>query len=324
MITLITGRPGSGKTLLAVEMIRDNANAERIRPLFCNIDGLDFDRLRCFPLDDPTAWPQLPSGAIVVIDECQKIMPPRPSGAKVPPHVDFLNEHRHAGIDLILMTPDPKLIDVLARKTVGRHLHAYRPFGMEHRKIFEWNSCNEDPEPSQGEKNALITKKPFDKTLYELYTSAEVHTHKSRPPLKKFALLIGSLLTAVTLFAWSFWSIWQQGQGDIPSEQAATVTTAERGAVSAAVSSAEPSLPPPIPEAFFRSRVVVNGHPEYRIELGEGGGYASLDMFAAYRVEGANVLLLAHAGDDVAQWVIRDADLVGYLQQDADALMANR
>ncbi|MGL6383496.1 zonular occludens toxin domain-containing protein [Aeromonas caviae] len=177
MITLITGRPGSGKTLLAVEMIRDNANGERIRPLFTNIDGLNFGRLRCFPLDDPTAWPQLPSGAIVVIDECQKIMPPRPSGAKVPPHVDFLNEHRHAGIDLILMTPDPKLIDVLARKTVGRHLHAYRPFGMEHRKIFEWNSCNEDPEPSQGEKNALITKKPFDKTLYELYTSAEVHTH---------------------------------------------------------------------------------------------------------------------------------------------------
>lgn len=94
--------------------------------------------------------------------------------------------------------------------------------------------------------------------------------------------------------------------------------------MSAAVSSAEPSLPPPIPQAFFRSRVVVNGHPEYRVELGEGGGYASLHMFAAYRIEGANVLLLAHAGDDVAQWVIRDADLAGYLQQDEDALMANR
>ncbi|MGL4565407.1 zonular occludens toxin domain-containing protein [Aeromonas veronii] len=79
MITLITGRPGSGKTLLAVEMIRDNANGERIRPLFANIDGLAYDRLRCFPLEDPTTWPDLPAGSIVVIDECQKLMPPAPA-----------------------------------------------------------------------------------------------------------------------------------------------------------------------------------------------------------------------------------------------------
>ncbi|WP_323884914.1 zonular occludens toxin domain-containing protein [Aeromonas caviae] len=327
MITLITGRPGSGKSLLAVEMILENATAERIRPLFCNIDGLDFDKLRCFPLDDPTTWPDLPAGSLVVIDEAQRVMPPRASGAKAPAHVDFLNEHRHAGLDVILITPDPKLIDVMARKTVGRHLHAYRPFGLEHRKIFEWNSCNEDPEPSQGEKNALVTKKPFDKNLYEFYTSAEVHTHKSRPPLKKISLLIGSALTAVCLFAWSFWSLWQHGPGDSasvePLPEPAAIIQAGQGMDPGVVSGAVPVIYAP-PAAFFRSRVVVDGRPEYRLELGEGGGYAGLDSFPAYRIEGVRVLLLAHAADTEPQWVVTDSDLVEFLRSDAENFIVSR
>ena len=185
MITLITGRPGSGKTLLAVEMIRDKRE-RRADP--AAVREHRWPGLRPSALFS-TGGPDHLARSASRVHRGDRRMPktyaPRASGARVPHHVQYLNEHRHAGIDLILMTPDPKLIDVLARKTVGRHLHAYRPFGMEHRTVFEWNSCNEDPEPSQGEKNALITKKPFDKTLYELYTSAEVHTHKSPATTEK-------------------------------------------------------------------------------------------------------------------------------------------
>lgn len=199
MITLITGVPGSGKSLLAVQMLLENAQSESPRPAFSNIEGLDYQALACFPLDNALTWYDLPEGSLIVIDECQRFFPPRPSGSKVPEFISQMETHRHKGHDLVLITQGPKLVDQNVRTLTGRHLHMYRPFGIKRRTVFEWNAVNENPEPAKNDANALTKKLPFDESLFKYYTSAVQHTHGARLPVKKLAVLGCSLLLVVLL-----------------------------------------------------------------------------------------------------------------------------
>ena len=299
MITLITGKPGSGKSLLAVEMILDNSKADSIRPCYSNIDGLDCKSLLCFSLDEPDQWHKLPDGSLIIIDEAQDWMPPRPSGRAVPEQVDLLNKHRHQGFDVVLMTPDPMLLDVTARKTVGRHLHCYRPFGVEHRKVFEWNGCNDSPEPSKNESNALVTKKPFDKSLFSYYKSAEVHTHKPRLPYKKFVLFLGSLFFAVFLFGYSFYSIYESGQDVSDSVVGVvdeSVSVFDDEIIDEAVFSVVPVALSAVPSVYYRGRYSVSGHETILLELPSGESVRLLD-FDSYSVEGFTVFLYLGGSD---------------------------
>lgn len=201
MIKLLTGSPGAGKSLLAVELILENSRSDSPRALFSNINGLDFDGLRCFPLESAIDWHNLPDGSIIVIDECQQHFPPRPSGSKVPPYISAFETHRHKGHDVILITQHPNLIDQNIRRLVDHHIHAYRPFGFKHRVLFEWNGCNLDPEPAKSESNALKKKKKFDSNLFKFYKSASVHTDKARPPYKKIITLFCALIVVFVFSA---------------------------------------------------------------------------------------------------------------------------
>lgn len=207
MIRLITGLPGSGKTLLAVELIKQNSSSEDIRPVFSNISGLAHDKLRTFELENPDTWYDLPPHSIIIIDECQRWFRPRPNGSTVPKFISELETHRHYGHDIILITQHPRLVDIHVRKLVEQHQHVVRPFGMNYRKLHEWQSCNEDPAPSTTEKDALVKKIAFDKKLYDCYKSATVHVVKKRIPYKKLAVAIACLLAAPALFAYSVYSV---------------------------------------------------------------------------------------------------------------------
>ena len=63
MIILITGTPGSGKTLFAVSKILAWAK-ENKREIFADIDGLSIDGIEKSPED----WRETPDGSIVVYD----------------------------------------------------------------------------------------------------------------------------------------------------------------------------------------------------------------------------------------------------------------
>jgi len=163
-------------------------------------------------------WPEhVPDAAIVVIDEAQQIFPVRPSSKAVPPGLTALETHRHRGLDIYFISQDPMLLDSHARKICNEHLHYSRPFGAPF--VIQYHSGSGFVNPSnKGELTACVqTKKGLPKDAWGLYKSAEIHTHKFRPP--KFIFVLFLLPFVVALLGWYGW----KSLSDRPSHQQADV-----------------------------------------------------------------------------------------------------
>lgn len=185
MITLITGVPGSGKTLMAVSDLAKKVDKEWAgRKIF--VHGIPDLTIPTEPIPDGHSiqdmhvwlkWPEN-NGSIVVIDEAQNIFPPRSSGSKTPEIVEWLHIHRHSGVDIILITQMPGRIDKQVRDLVGAHYHIHKtPLGVRMR--YFWDYCENNPK--SGMKNARPEVYKFDKKSFGLYKSAEIHTKVKTP-----------------------------------------------------------------------------------------------------------------------------------------------
>lgn len=191
---LITGTPGSGKTLKMVSMM---ANDEMFKPdengirrkVFTNIKGLKIPHIYIetdakklpkstdeqLSAHDMYEWIKKPEniGSIVIVDEAQDVWPARSAGSKIPDNVQWLNKHRHYGIDIFVLTQGPKLLDQTLRTLVRKHYHiASNKMGM--RTLLEFQTCADDP--LKMVSNAFSSIYTLDKKVYDLYESAEVHT----------------------------------------------------------------------------------------------------------------------------------------------------
>ena len=80
MLTLITGQPGNGKSLYTISFVEAKRQAES-RPVFYY--GIPDLTLPWTQLEDPTKWYECPEKSIIVIDEVQKVMPPRSEERRV-------------------------------------------------------------------------------------------------------------------------------------------------------------------------------------------------------------------------------------------------
>jgi hypothetical protein len=202
MLTLITGQPGNGKTLytlgLVEELRTDPASLAIGREVYQS--GIPELVLPWKDLADPKDWPKLPNGSIVVIDECQRIFPPRKQGAVVPPEVREFETHRHRGFDVYLITQHPQLLDIAVRKLVGRHYHLRRTFGQQTATLYQWERCA-SPEDRSDQAQALKTRFAFPKERFAWYKSADIHTVKKALPWKPIATLAGCII-GIGLLAW--------------------------------------------------------------------------------------------------------------------------
>jgi zona occludens toxin len=196
MIELITGLPGNGKTLFTIGYVKAWAEAEG-RPVFYH--GIPELALPWTAIDDPTKWMEVPPKSIVIIDEAQKTFRNRSLGAVPPKHVTDLETHRHLGIDLVIITQHPSLIDPAVRRLAGRHQHMVRIWGMEASTVHKWDAVKDNCDKPAGRKDSEHRKWPFDKSLYGLYKSAEVHTMKRSIPgrVKVLIALFPLLLLAI-------------------------------------------------------------------------------------------------------------------------------
>jgi zona occludens toxin len=200
LIELITGLPGNAKTLYTIGHVMRRAEAEG-RPVY--YAGIKELKLDWTPID-PMKWMECPAGSIIVIDEAQKIFRNRSLGTQPGPHVTELEEHRHRGIDMYLITQHPSLIDPAVRRLSGVHRHMIRIFGMEASTVHKWSAVVDTPDKSHCRKDSEKERWAFDKSLYGLYKSAEVHTMKRSIPWKVWVVLAAPV--ALGLAGWWVYS----------------------------------------------------------------------------------------------------------------------
>ncbi|WP_455262562.1 zonular occludens toxin family protein [Neisseria sp.] len=222
MLYLLTGVPGSGKTLKVVSMLAKQKDFMN-RPLY--VDGIPDLKIPHEEIPEGESiqtWPKwAPPGAIIVVDECQRIFRPRPSGSKVPDYVAELETHRHRGLDFLLITQHPRLIDVHLRSLIEHHTH-FSKTNLGLRRKLEWTTGGaKDPESRANIKEALISVYRLDKSVYGLYKSAEEHT-KIRTKKSKLLMLFPLALCLIGYGIWSFSGFWGRFVGE---EQSTDKTT---------------------------------------------------------------------------------------------------
>ena len=186
MIYLSTGIPGNGKTLHALSTVEALSKRDG-RPVFYH--GIKELKLDWELLESPKDWASVPPNGIVVIDEAQKTFRNRSLGSIPDKFVTDLEDHRHLGIDLVLITQHPSLLDPAIRRLVGRHRHLVRIWGLEASTIHEWDACKDNCDRPGARKDSEKTRWAFDKSMYGMYKSAEVHTMKASIPMRVWMLL---------------------------------------------------------------------------------------------------------------------------------------
>lgn len=196
MITLITGLPGNGKTLYTLSFVKALAEKENRPVFYSGISDLALDWTEI----EPEKWFEAPTGAIIVIDECQRVFRPRSLGKDVPEYVAKLETHRHQGVDLFLITQHPLLADSSIRRLVGCHKHVVRAFGTQGATIHEWGSCKDTCDKTSGRADSIKTRWKYDKDAYKYYKSAELHTVKAKIPLRLYFLILAPILLILAVF----------------------------------------------------------------------------------------------------------------------------
>lgn len=183
MLYLITGKPGAGKTLHLISMLKNDPDFKN-RQVF--IDGIEILDNEAIPNEampencNGSNWHEwLPDGAILIIDECQRYWRPRPNGSAVPTAIQAMETHRHKGVDIYLITQMPTKIDKAIRELVEAHKHFSKsPLGI--RRVMEWARVG-NPETKADVSQALITPYRLDKSCYPLYKSSVQHNEAKEP-----------------------------------------------------------------------------------------------------------------------------------------------
>lgn len=229
MISLLTGVPGSGKSLHAVselllpmqnsEIEFDGKKVKRI--LYTNIKNLLLDHV-LIDKDDLLKWPEwVKPGDLICFDEVQEVWRPRSMGSAAPDSIAKLETHRHMGVDFVLITQHPMLLDQNIRRLVGRHLHVRRVANMALAVVYEWDHASN---PSMVK--SAITTRPwrYPKSAYKLYKSADAHT--KQPRRLPFALLVVCLaLMGLVYGGWSLQGRYTERFATKPPVSSVTATT---------------------------------------------------------------------------------------------------
>lgn len=204
MITLITGTPGSGKTLYAVTRLIKEINTNPDRPVYSDIKGLKIEGVHPVPDD----WRDTPEGSLLIYDECQyREMFTRARGKTKFQAILDLTTHRHTGRDIWLITQSPHFLHVDVLAVVGEHIHVDRPMGAKLANIYKWRQAEQKPQgrtvKDKAESRSLFK---YDKDIFNYYSSVDVDDDKANHKgLKIPKILIitiggGSLLLLYVLF----------------------------------------------------------------------------------------------------------------------------
>lgn len=157
----IVRRPGEP----AIEHVRVSGD----RYIACGADDVGALPL---PRSVENWWLWMLPADVLVVDECQTVFRPMPSGRRAPAFIRQLEVHRHYGVDMVFITQHPQLVHSSIRALVGQHRHVRRLFGRRAAIVYEWDHCS----PPDRVKNASTSVWRYKKSAFGLYKSAQLHT----------------------------------------------------------------------------------------------------------------------------------------------------
>lgn len=273
MIILVTGVPGSGKTLYAIGQLF--AVLFKDRPLYVNgipelllphmpITDADVENIHKGGMPDPENG--LPTvellNAVIAVDEVQRLARPRAASIPAPAWIKWLEVHRHSGCDLVFITQHPNQIDAHIRRLVGRHIHVRRTWALNAAVVYEWDSCNN----SLAFKNATSKLWRYPKNIFSLYKSSEKHTKAGG----RVPLVVWVLLATVLAFPFVGWNTvsrlltrFTDGASPAPSVTSAKLANAAPGAKGEAVQAGPMSRQQYINQFEPRLEGVMHSAPAY-------------------------------------------------------------
>ncbi|MGJ0431249.1 zonular occludens toxin domain-containing protein [Methylobacter sp.] len=221
MITLITGGPGTGKSAWTVQELLRLPDIRPVyvhgipdlkiphTPIYCHSELCDLCRSNPFLIEHENNvkdsqieegyshikyvedWPQWAvKGALLVIDEVQRIWRPTNSASSLPEGIARLETHRHYGLDFWLISQGPHLFHGNIRKLVGRHIHLVSSW--RGRTEYEFPECREN---TASRSDAVSRPYSLPKKVFNLYKSAEIHTkQKHRLPMAVYAFALALMV----------------------------------------------------------------------------------------------------------------------------------
>lgn len=138
-------------------------------------------------------WLWCRPGDLIVVDEAQFLAPRGTLGKKPVYWIQALEIHRHYGVDFIIITQHPQLIDATIRNLVGLHRHVRSVMGSPMCMTYTWDHAS-NPERAQ-----LANKKAWMRRAkhYRLFHSSVAHV---KPPTSGRSVFI--IIPALLLAFW--------------------------------------------------------------------------------------------------------------------------
>lgn len=205
MLYLVTGTPGSGKTLNTIKFVRESKQFQDRQVYYFGIRDLSPD-LGWTELTEEQAfaWHDLPSNSVIIFDEAYNVFPTKHGAKGTPEHVKQLAVHRHKGFDIFLICQKVSgQLDAFVRGLINRHQHYGRIMGSLNINRFTWDICQSNPDSPTARKDANVDQFRMDKKYFGVYHSADEHTHTLSVPWKKIVILflmLGLLVFSVKSF----------------------------------------------------------------------------------------------------------------------------
>lgn len=175
-ITLITGTPRSGKSLYAVELLHSYILADELRPIFCDIKGINSNVVQPSPPD----WRDVPDGSIIFYDECQMrdIFSAKFRGTS--DIILHMTMHGHRGIDIVFITQGTRYMNTDIFPLVNRHVHVHNAFRSKRgSKLYIFDTVQTNLSKSNLRDAADVVSWRYPEHLYDTYESSSVHNKQS-------------------------------------------------------------------------------------------------------------------------------------------------
>jgi hypothetical protein len=195
-VKLFTGLPGAGKTAQLVAELLRFQKEEANRPRFAmGINGLKDGLANALTQDELEKWWELPPGSVLFIDEAQEehLMP---KVGKEKEWVKKIAKVRHHGMTFVLTTQHPQNMSPFVCRLVDQHVHTVEKFRTGVIMKYTWGRCMDTPEKPFSQKSAVESIGTLPKEVFELYTSASLHTAKRRIPRKVY-IFCGLVVCAI-------------------------------------------------------------------------------------------------------------------------------